>query len=75
MIALLSALAQQGGTAAYHLIAGSLRFSFGKESCHGISPAAVGCHRSRNGLFSPAISVQVNTIRCTWKMGDPVEIS
>jgi len=44
MIALLSALAQQIGTAAYHL-AGSLRFSFGKEAlprykpCGGVSPA------------------------------------
>jgi len=47
-----------------------------KKRCHGkpcgggVSPAIAQWF---DFDFSPAISVQVNTIRYTWKMGDPVE--
>jgi len=73
MIALLSALAQQWNSCLS--LSRVAPFSFGKKRCHGmqrwwVSPAIAQWF---DFDFSPAISVQVNTIRCTWKMGDPVK--
>lgn len=67
-----------GGTAAYHLAKrGRSVLVLEKESLPrykpcggGVSPAIAQWFEFD---FTPVISVKVNTIRCTWKMGDPVE--
>lgn len=67
-----------GGTAAYHLAKrGRSVLVLEKESLPrykpcggGVSPAIA---KWFDFDFSPAISAKVNTIRYTWKMGDPVE--
>lgn len=67
-----------GGTSAYHLAKrGRSVLVLEKESLPrykpcggGVSPAIA---KWFDFDFSPAISIQVNTIRYTWKMGDPVE--
>ncbi|HEY9845861.1 MAG TPA: geranylgeranyl reductase family protein [Candidatus Caenarcaniphilales bacterium] len=67
-----------GGTAAYHLAKrGRSVLVLEKESLPrykpcggGVSPAVAQWF---DFDFSPAISLRVNTIRYTWKMGDPVE--
>jgi geranylgeranyl reductase family protein len=67
-----------GGTAAYHLAKrGRSVLVLEKESLPrykpcggGVSPAVAQWF---DFDFSPAISLKVNTIRYTWKMGDPVE--
>ncbi len=68
-----------GGTAAYHLAKlGRSVLVLEKESLPrykpcggGVSPAIA---KWFDFDFSPAISVKANTIRCTWKMGDSVEV-
>jgi len=67
-----------GGTAAYHLAKrGRSVLVLEKESLPrykpcggGVSPAVAQWF---DFDFSPAISLKVDTIRYTWKMGDPVE--
>ncbi|PPS39998.1 geranylgeranyl reductase family protein [Chroococcidiopsis sp. TS-821] len=67
-----------GGTAAYHLAKrGRSVLVLEKESLPrykpcggGVSPAIA---KWFDFDFSPAISTKVNTIRYTWKMGDPVQ--
>ena len=67
-----------GGTSAYHLAKrGRSVLVLEKESLPrykpcggGVSPAIA---KWFDFDFSPAISVKVNTIRYTWKMGDPVQ--
>ena len=67
-----------GGTAAYHLAKrGRSVLVIEKESLPrykpcggGVSPAVAEWF---DFDFSPAISLKVNTIRCTWNMKDPVE--
>lgn len=67
-----------GGTAAYHLAKrGRCVLVLEKESLPRYKPCGGGVSPSVAQWFdfdfSPAISAKANTIRCTWKMGDPVE--
>lgn len=67
-----------GGTAAYHLAKrGRSVLVLEKEALPRYKPCGGGVSPAIAQWFdfdfSPAISAQVNTIRCTWKMGDPVE--
>jgi len=68
MIVLLSALARWNSCLSFNE---ALRFSFGKKRCHGINGGGVSPAIGQwfDFDFSPAISVKVNTIRYTWKMG------
>lgn len=67
-----------GGTSAYHLAKrGRSVLVLEKESLPRYKPCGGGVSPAIAAWFdfdfSPAISVKVNTIRYTWKMGDPVE--
>lgn len=67
-----------GGTAAYHLAKrGRSVLVLEKEALPRYKPCGGGVSPAIAQWFdfdfSPAISAQVNTIRCTWNMGDPVE--
>jgi geranylgeranyl reductase family protein len=67
-----------GGTAAYHLAKrGHSVLVLEKESLPRYKPCGGGVSPAIAQWFdfdfSPAISVKVNTIRYTWKMGDPVQ--
>jgi len=67
-----------GGTAAYHLAKrGRSVLVLEKESLPRYKPCGGGVSPAIANWFdfdfSPAISVKVNTIRYTWKMGDPVQ--
>ena len=67
-----------GGTAAYHLAKrGHSVLVLEKESLPRYKPCGGGVSpviaEWFDFDFDPAISVKVNTIRYTWKMGDPVE--
>jgi geranylgeranyl reductase family protein len=67
-----------GGTAAYHLAKkGRSVLVLEKESLPRYKPCGGGVSpevaKWFDFDFSPAISVKVNTIRYTWKMGDPVQ--
>jgi len=67
-----------GGTAAYHLAKrGRSVVVLEKESLPRYKPCGGGVSpmiaQWFDFDFSPAISIKVDTIRCTWKMGDPVQ--
>jgi geranylgeranyl reductase family protein len=67
-----------GGTAAYHLSKlGRSVLILEKESLPRYKPCGGGVSPAIGEWFdfdfSPAISVKADTIRCTWKMRDPVE--
>jgi geranylgeranyl reductase family protein len=67
-----------GGTAAYHLAKGGASvLILEKEALPRYKPCGGGVSPQIAEWFdfdfSPAISLKVNTIRYTWKMGDPVE--
>jgi geranylgeranyl reductase family protein len=67
-----------GGTAAYHLAKrGRSVLILEKESLPRYKPCGGGVSPQVAQWFdfdfSPAISLKVNTIRYTWKMGDPVD--
>ena len=67
-----------GGTSAYHLAKrGHSVLVLEKETLPRYKPCGGGVSpviaQWFDFDFSPAISVKVNTIRYTWKMGDPVE--
>ncbi|MBW4508438.1 MAG: geranylgeranyl reductase family protein [Scytonematopsis contorta HA4267-MV1] len=67
-----------GGSAAYHLAKRGRKVLIlekdllprYKTCCGGVSPAIA---KWFDFDFSPAISLKADTLRCTWKMGDPVE--
>lgn len=68
-----------GGTAAYHLAKrGRSVLVVEKEALPRYKPCGGGVSPAIAQWFdfdfTPAISVKVNTIRYTWKMGDPVEV-
>ncbi len=68
-----------GGTAAYHLAKrGRAVLVLEKESLPRYKPCGGGVSpviaEWFDFDFSPAISLKVNTVRYTWKMGDPVEV-
>jgi geranylgeranyl reductase family protein len=68
-----------GGTAAYHLAKrGRSVLVLEKESLPRYKPCGGGVSpivaEWFDFDFSPAISLKVDTIRYTWKMGDPVEV-
>jgi geranylgeranyl reductase family protein len=67
-----------GGTAAYHLAKrGRSVLIIEKESLPRYKPCGGGVSPAIAQWFdfdfSPAISLKVTSLRCTWKMGDPVE--
>jgi geranylgeranyl reductase family protein len=67
-----------GGTAAYHLAKrGRSVLVLEKESLPRYKPCGGGVSPAIAQWFdfdfSPVISAKINTIRCTWKMGDSVE--
>lgn len=67
-----------GGTAAYHLAKqGHSVLVLEKESLPRYKPCGGGVSpiiaEWFDFDFSPAISIKADTIRCTWKTGDPVE--
>jgi geranylgeranyl reductase family protein len=67
-----------GGTAAYHLAKrGRSVLVLEKESLPRYKPCGGGVSPAIAQWFdfdfSPAISTKADTIRCTWKMGEPVE--
>ncbi len=66
-----------GGTSAYHLAKkGRSVLVLEKESLPRYKPCGGGVSpviaEWFDFDFSPAISIKADTIRCTWKMGDPV---
>ncbi|MBD1936375.1 geranylgeranyl reductase family protein [Microcoleus sp. FACHB-68] len=68
-----------GGTAAYHLAKrGRSVLVLEKESLPRYKPCSGGVSPAIAEWFdfdfSPAISLKVNRVRCTWKMEDPVEV-
>lgn len=68
-----------GATAAYHLAKrGRSILILEKESLPRYKPCGGGVSPAIAEWFdfdfSPAISVKADTIRCTWKMNDPVEV-
>jgi geranylgeranyl reductase family protein len=67
-----------GGTAAYHLAKkGRSVLVLEKESLPRYKPCGGGVSPAIAEWFdfdfSPVISIKADSIRCTWKMGDPVE--
>ncbi|BAZ17467.1 geranylgeranyl reductase [Calothrix sp. NIES-4071] len=69
-----------GGTAAYHLSKlGRSVLILEKEALPRYKPCGGGVSpfiaQWFDFDFSPAISVKADTIRCTWKMGDAIEVS
>ena len=67
-----------GGTAAYHLAKrGRSVLVLEKEALPRYKPCGGGVSPAIAQWFdfdfSPAVSVKVDTIRCTWQMGDPAE--